>query len=51
MTFISTINKGFRMNFDKGFEISVQWGLENYCEKQSYLKNRVYAKIKGLFCK
>ena len=36
MTFISTINKGFRMNFENGFGISVQWGTENYCEKKSF---------------
>ena len=35
MTFISTINKGFRMNFENGFGISVQWGTENYCEKRN----------------
>jgi hypothetical protein len=24
------------MKFDNGFEISVQWGAENYCEKKSF---------------
>ena len=24
------------MKFDNGFEISVQWGIENYCEKKSF---------------
>ena len=24
------------MKFDNGFEISVQWGTENYCEKKSF---------------
>ena len=32
--FLSTRNKGFRMHFDNGFEISVQWGVGNYCENQ-----------------
>ena len=32
--FISTRNKGFRMHFSNGFEISVQWGPGNYCEKR-----------------
>ena len=36
MSFIATQNKGFRMKFDNGFEISVQWGAENYCEKKSF---------------
>ena len=36
MGFIATQNKGFRMNFENGFEISVQWGIENYCEKRSF---------------
>ena len=36
MSFTATQNKGFRMKFDNGFEISVQWGVENYCEKKSF---------------
>ena len=36
MSFIATQNKGFRMKFDNGFSISVQWGIENYCEKKSF---------------
>jgi len=36
MSFTATQNKGFRMKFDNGFEISVQWGAENYCEKKSF---------------
>ena len=32
--FIATRNKGFRMGFDNGFEISVQWGPGNYCERK-----------------
>ena len=36
MGFTATQNKGFRMNFENGFTISVQWGTENYCEKKSY---------------
>ena len=35
MSFISTYNKGFRMKFDNGFSISVQWGTGNYCEKKN----------------
>ena len=29
-----THHKGFRMGFENGFEISVQWGPGNYCEKR-----------------
>ena len=29
-----TLHKGFRMGFENGFEISVQWGPGNYCERQ-----------------
>ena len=29
-----TNHKGFRMGFENGFEISVQWGPGNYCERQ-----------------
>ena len=36
MSFIATQNKGFRMEFENGFAISVQWGTENYCEKKSF---------------
>ena len=30
--FQSTLHKGFKMTFDNGFTISVQWGTGNYCE-------------------
>ena len=29
-----TNHKGFRMGFENGFEISVQWGPGNYCERK-----------------
>ena len=29
-----TLHKGFRMGFENGFEISVQWGPGNYCERK-----------------
>ena len=29
--FTSCLNKGFQMEFDNGFRISVQWGIGNYC--------------------
>ena len=29
-----TNHKGFRMTFENGFAISVQWGPRNYCEKK-----------------
>ena len=32
--FLITRNKGFRMTFENGFAISVQWGPGNYCEKK-----------------
>ena len=34
--FLATRNKGFRMTFENGFAISVQWGPENYCEKKDH---------------
>ena len=30
-----TNHKGFRMGFENGFGISVQWGTFNYCEKKN----------------
>ena len=36
MSFEATTNKGFRMTFDNGFSISVQWGSMNYCERRNY---------------
>ena len=33
--FIITRGKGFRMGFENGFGISVQWGTFNYCEKKN----------------
>ena len=35
MSFIATENKGFRMKFENGFTISVQWGTMNYCSKKN----------------
>ena len=37
MSFEATQNKGFRMNFENGFSISVQWGTMNYCEKKNLM--------------
>jgi len=37
MSFVATENKGFRMKFDNGFSISVQWGTMNYCEKKNLM--------------
>ena len=37
--FTSCLNKGFQMDFQNGFSISVQWGIGNYCavrEKDAY---------------
>ena len=34
--FVATRNKGFRIGFNNGFEISVQWGPENYCERRDH---------------
>jgi hypothetical protein len=36
MSFTSTQNKGFRIKFENGFSISVQWGTMNYCERKSF---------------
>ena len=33
--FVATQNKGFGITFDNGFTISVQWGIENYCENRN----------------
>ena len=33
--FLATRNKGFRMTFENGFAISVQWGPENYCNRKN----------------
>ncbi len=33
--FTSTRGKGFRIQFNNGFTLSVQWGPGNYCEKQN----------------
>jgi len=30
--FQATQNKGFRITFDSGWTVSVQWGVFNYCE-------------------
>ena len=37
MSFEATQNKGFRMTFENGFAISVQWGTMNYCEKKNLM--------------
>ena len=35
MSFTSTQNKGFRIKFENGFAVSVQWGTMNYCENKN----------------
>lgn len=35
--FISTERKGFKMTFDNGLTISVQWGTTNYCDNKTFL--------------
>ena len=30
--FVSTMRKGFRMTFENGLTVSVQWGAGNYCD-------------------
>lgn len=30
--FVSTMRKGFKMTFENGLMISVQWGAGNYCD-------------------
>ena len=45
MSFQATQNKGFRMNFEIGFGISVQWGTMNYCERKNLMaeyKDEIY---------
>ena len=39
--FTSTQNKGFRMDFENKFSISVQWGLGNYCSNRSSFENGI----------
>jgi len=34
MSFETTMNKGFMMQFENGFKISVQWGNSNYCTRK-----------------
>lgn len=34
--FRSGYNKGFQMSFKNGLTISVQWGVNNYCERRSF---------------
>lgn len=34
--FVSTRNHGFQMTFDNGLTISVQFGVNNYCERRSF---------------
>ena len=34
MSFETTMNKGFMMQFENGFKISVQWGNANYCTRK-----------------
>jgi len=36
MSFQCNLNKGFRMTFENGFEISVQWGTMNYCQRKEF---------------
>lgn len=35
MSFETTMNKGFMMQFENGFKISVQWGNANYCTRKN----------------
>jgi hypothetical protein len=35
MSFETTMNKGFMMQFANGFRISVQWGVLNYCTRKN----------------
>ena len=35
MSFETTLNKGFMMQFENGFKISVQWGVLNYCTRKN----------------
>jgi hypothetical protein len=34
--FISTERKGFKMTFENGLTVSVQWGLNNYCDNKIF---------------
>jgi hypothetical protein len=33
--FTACLNKGFRIEFENGIEISVQWGVDNYCSRKN----------------
>lgn len=35
--FISTERKGFKMTFENGYTVSVQWGHCNYCHNMKYM--------------
>lgn len=34
--FISTERKGFKMTFENGLTVSVQWGITNYCDNKIF---------------
>ncbi len=34
--------KGFQMKFDNGYELSVQFGVHNYCERHSHNPDHFY---------
>ena len=37
--FTTTYNKGFQMTFKNGLTISVQWGINNYCDRRDLTKS------------
>lgn len=43
--FCSTMNKGFRMTFDNGWTISIQWGTGNYCSRGRFGSYREEMKL------
>lgn len=45
MGFVSTVNRGYKMSFENGVTISVQWGTGNYCENKDLSKG--YANAMG----
>lgn len=36
--FKATLNRGFKLNFENGVSISVQWGYGNYCSNRDLKK-------------
>ena len=45
--FVSTMRKGFRITFENGLTVSVQWGAGNYCDNHfpDFLSRNLHAHL------